>query len=843
MSQWCYVFAVVLGLFWYFSELGQFLVQVCCCALCFLIIFLVEGSSKACESSTQTERVADEDISQLQQKSETGHIVGSDEPDTAIRTVQKASQQSQYPNIQRSLQLMFKYVYTHLVLPWSTLPELGDKQPLHAALLKEFNFVMNEIICKAKDMDLSVTALGCIEILTRHLHSTKQSEGTPAFSSKAEEIAEVKGFCNVLIHNLLPKHLWEPNVYHYALQEILALKVLALVTLLSDPDNVNHLIVSQLDQTQLEILIEEVSDPDRDILLSSLSESSDMLHSETEEHPCEEHKAKKKAKKFKEKISKVFDFVNPKKTKLKSNKKKVKERAVSLRRPAVIETDSTNSNEGSICDSVGDNLESSTWSVEEEMMEFKLSYEMWRAGNWAVTVTNVQMEGDELCFTFHLEDRHNSEHLHWDVKRNQSVVIEFYDQCKKIGHQLSLMTIAEKPKAEWKMEEAREILEKSLQDLVANEEFGNSELVFKFLGPIDWILQEEERDKGVWFLLGEIASFLTPGQDDDEISNIKGDEKEHEVVHECNTSEATPQHELAATHPMCTDTLERQDKETDDELEADVGNLHTLDQMSTCTVEKQNADYTAHRTEIIAHFAARAKYLQFDHNFKPRAAACSAAESDEDRAIHRSTETLSDYKCTGNISKEENPLQRKSSDTDKPEKKGKDPNLEEETSIQPSGEKKISISLEQPEANKVIFDLLKEMSGNSYTFKIMKAVVTPFTPLINKKLNAFLNMMNPSEAQIASYIDRLCENIWPDPAVPQPPPQSSDKNEIKQKAMQLMTSKFSGLVIINKTNVESIFKTFQNAEENKKLVYMLLKYLLTRFLPGEPGFNVMSKYM
>lgn len=51
--------------------------------------------------------------------------------------------------------------------------------------------------------------------------------------------------------------------------------VLALVTLLSDPDNVNHLIVSQLDQTPMEILKEEAPDPDRDILLSRLSESSD----------------------------------------------------------------------------------------------------------------------------------------------------------------------------------------------------------------------------------------------------------------------------------------------------------------------------------------------------------------------------------------------------------------------------------------------------------------------------------------------------------------------------------------------------------------------------------------
>lgn len=53
-----------------------------------------------------------------------------------------------------------------------------------------------------------------------------------------------------------------------------------------------------------------------------------------------------------------------------------------------------------------------------------------------------------------------------------------------------------------------------------------------------------------------------------------------------------------------------------------------------------------------------------------------------------------------------------------------------------------------------------------------------------------MNKMNPSEAQIATYIDSLCESIWPEKAVPQPLPQRCDnKNEIKQKAMQIITSK------------------------------------------------------
>ncbi|XP_026774291.3 uncharacterized protein si:rp71-46j2.7 isoform X1 [Pangasianodon hypophthalmus] len=848
MYFWRCVCALVLGLVWYFSESEYFVLQVGCCALCFLMDFLGGGNNKVCESSTQTDCPADEAISQ--QEGETGHIVGSDVPDSAVQNVQKASRQSQYPNIQRSLQHLFKCAYTHLVLPWSTPPELGDSQPLHTALLTEFNSVMDEIICKAKDLDLPVTALGCIQIFTRHLQNTKQSEGSPAFSSKAEEIAVIREFCKALIHTLFPEHLWEPNVYYCALQEILVMKALAFVTLLSDPDSLNQLIVSQLDQMSAENLMEEVRGTDTDVPSSKWCESSDVWQGEAEDHPFEEGKAKKKGNKLKAKLSKVLNSIKRKKAKLKRKEKDIIEKAVSFRRPAVMEGDGTSSNEGSVCDSDDNDGESLTGSLQKDIMEFKLSYEMWRVGNWAVTVTNVQMERKELCFTVHLEEISNPENLHWDVKKNQSDIIQFYNQFKETGHLSSLLAIVEKPKTEWNKEEAREILEQSLKDLMLNPELGDSELVFEFLGPIDRILHEEEHDdEGLWVLLGGIASFLTPGQDDDELSNLKGDEKQHEVMYECNASDATPQHELDATQPVCTDTLERQDKETEDEsLVADGGHLPTPEQTSPCMTEEQPTDYTAPPSDLpdgipvgiqsvgvnITQFAAKMKYPKFEHNVKRHASAFSSSERDEDSSIHCTTDGVSVCNYNG---KEENLPHRKSSETGKPEKKEEESHPEVEILSQPTGEKKMSNSWEQPEANKVIFDLLKEISGNSYTFKLMKAVVTPFSPLINKKVNAFLKKMNPSEAQIATYIDSLCENIWPDGAAPQPPTQSSDnKNETKQKAMQIMTSKFAGFAIISKTNVESIFKIFQNAEENKKLVYMLLRYLLREFLHTELGF-------
>lgn len=52
--------------------------------------------------------------------------------------------------------------------------------------------------------------------------------------------------------------------------------VVEFVTLLSDPDNLNHLIVSQLDQVPSGNLLEVVHDPDRDTPSSNSRENNDV---------------------------------------------------------------------------------------------------------------------------------------------------------------------------------------------------------------------------------------------------------------------------------------------------------------------------------------------------------------------------------------------------------------------------------------------------------------------------------------------------------------------------------------------------------------------------------------
>ncbi|XP_036424971.1 uncharacterized protein si:rp71-46j2.7 [Colossoma macropomum] len=835
MCFWHYLFATIVSLTWYLSESGQLSFLAGIWLLCFLLIF--PAACNRSERSTQTDGTAEEASFQT---SESGHMAGRDETDTTALK-QTTLNRSQYPNVQRSLHQLFRCAYAQLVLPWYMVPELGDSQPLYAALLREFNLIVDQIICKAKDFDLSVTSVGCIDIFTQHLHCAKQSDRSPLFISKAEEMVFLRSLSEALIHNLFPLHLWEPNVYRCALREILATKVLALVTLLSDPDNLNRLVVCQLDRVPFESPVGEGHDSDRENTISSTGvENVEVLKEEVEESPSEDIKAKKKGNKVMEKVSKFF---KPKKKKLQKKEKELMKRALLSRRAAVIEADGASSCDDSIHESEDSDVESCSSSLPEDMMEFKLSFEMWRVGNWHVTVTKVETEDETLCFTVRLEEKSNPENLHWVVKKTQSEIVEFY-HCRDMSHLPSISEIVEHTETklvEDYQEEAKTIFEHFLQVLVDDAELGRTELVFRFLCPLNRLLGEEDGDGGVWGLLGGIASFLDPGQEDDEPNNLKGEEKPYDARDRCSISDASPQHdELAHAQPEDTHTLQRQYLETEEELlVTDSGHSPSTDQTDDLKCGKQYAEHSERESvgENLAQFAARTKVIP-----KIQPAVYSSFDSDSESLGQYENDSLSDCRLNESINKKEHLTRKKS--TDKPKGKEKVYQTKEETRSSPQVQKKTvnTPNWAQPEVNKVIFDLLKEISGNSRMLKIIKTALTPFMPLIKKKVNTFLKKLNPSEAQVANYIDQLRELIWPEIPVSQDPPRSSEnKNETMEKAMHLISSKLAGYPIFSKTDVEIMFKILQDTEENKKLVYILLLYLLKRFLPGDVILNGLSK--
>nr|XP_055034767.1 uncharacterized protein si:rp71-46j2.7 isoform X3 [Misgurnus anguillicaudatus] len=699
--------------------------------------------------------------------------------------------------------------------------------------------VVERIICKAKNFDLSATSVGCVRILTRHLHNAKQSNSSPMFSTRSEEVAALRTISKALVQNLVPEYLWKPNLYQCVLTEIVATKALdVLVSNLCDPDNLNQMVVSQLD----EVTPKSSRGPDREKTPSSTcSEGAEVLTDEAEGSQSEEIKEKKKAgNKLKEKLSKFVDKVkskNPQKKKLKKEKV-ILQRALSARRSVVIEDASLEGSIGSHTDSENDSYHDVyVTSVQEDRMEFKLSYEMWRVGKWAVCVTNVQKENDELCFTVHVEERNNPENLHWDVRKTQSDILDLYSSLKDTSGLPSISTIVEKSKTEiddTNTEDDRSALEKFLQVLVSDAQLGHSQPVFQFLCPLARLLSNEEHEGGVWSLLSGLANLLTPSQHEEESHNHKKVDKLDEAGATINCAGQN------AAQPACINTAEESDGSAEQMATKGFCTPHTsdLDREDSKQMPDEpdsSSDGQESLAESIDSFVHRSKLLT------PAANSNDAINPNEGLQA----DTTGGFKSCNLTNKKEKLTHKKSNELQK--SKGKEKTGE--ATDQPQEQKKelSHTTWEQLEAPKAIFDLLKEITGNSVFINFcVDAILKPFMSLVKKKVNNFLNKLNPTEAQIASYIDTFRERIWPDgetsvqPPPPAPPRDILEKNETKEKALQLINSKYSNALILKKTDVETVFKIFQNMDENKKLVYMLLSYVLGEFLPGEPAFKTIA---
>ncbi|XP_016423428.1 uncharacterized protein LOC107752085 isoform X2 [Sinocyclocheilus rhinocerous] len=831
MHTWrCFV-AIIFVLVWYFSEFGQIWTQAFFCFLCFFLNFPFKKQDR--ETSTQTDDTSEE----TERQTKKGHHVGVTDEIDATRTGQTVSQTMQYPNVQRSLLQVFKCAYAHLVQPWYTVPEFGDSQPLHRTLQREFNLVVERVICKAMNFDLSVTSVGCIRIFTQHLRNAKQSDGSPVFGSRSEEMAVLRTFSEALVQNLFPEYLWEAKLYRCVLIEIVATKALdVLVTCLCNPDNLNQMVVLQLDRVTSKSSTVDLLNSDREGTPSSVgSEEAQVLTDEAEDAQSEDRKEKKKGD-----VSFSFILVKSKKAKKKKHKKEQEllQRALSSRRSAVIEDDGASSREGSIKSCMDSDYDSETdvyltTNVQEDMMEFKLSYEMWRVGKWAVRVTNVQKENEELCFTVHLEERNNPENLNWDVKKTQSDILHFHSLWQ-VREEMdsstlpSVSAIVEKTKKDLDgayAEEVRSALEHFLQELVSDAQLGDTQPVFQFLCPIVQLLSNKEHKGGVWSFLNGLASFLTPGQDEDESHNPRGEDKLDEAG-------ASGHHSGPTAQPACIDTDE-EPKEgiVEGPIATNVRFCNPREETETFrNREPDMEDQTSDEQDVVSDgqeslaesfdvFVNRSKLVSPSGHSNDISSSVmnhtEGVESDSDDGFRR-------IQSGGKTNKKEKLTHKKSNGSQKFKVKEKTGQLKEEMANQPQAQKnEPQTNWEQVEATKAIFELLKEITGNSVLINIVDAILKAVQLLVKKKINNFLKRMHPTEAQIASYIDNFRENVWPEGNVPiQPPRDSEEKHATKEKALQLINSKYSNSLILKKTDVETLFKIFQDTEENKKLVYV-----------------------
>ncbi|XP_068437322.1 uncharacterized protein si:rp71-46j2.7 [Clinocottus analis] len=843
--------AITLGLLWYFADCGHTLTQYFICfVFCFSTPLLSVNGGR--ESSTQTEEETKENPLR--------ETVGEDLTDGESNQ-QAEPLQSQYPHAKTSLQQVFECAYAQLVLPWYGVPEPREHQPLHQVLSREFDFIIDRIIDRAKDFDVRQAVVGSVRILTQHLHNAKQSDRELLFSSRAEEIAVLRKFSDALVRNLFPDSLRGQEVNRCVLNEIIALQGLGLlVRWLSDPDNLNQLVVSQLDSVTPKGSVEELSgsDPDQTSLTSQEGEA------EGREESLEgaaistktRIKAKRKANKLKEGWSKFVDKVKCKKDKKKKKMKKMEQELV-LR---ILAIQGDVSNEGDVSsressvhslqdsDREDSDLEDYLTSVQEDMMEFKLSFEMWRVGRWAVSIPHADWEEEALIFTVHLEEKGSPENLQWDIRKTYMDVIYFRNRWQDSTSLPTILVLEQSEVNSEVKEEARVSVEHFLQELVSDSLIGLTQPVFQFLCPLEKLLNEEEHSGGVWGLLSGLAYFLTPGQEEEESSSPQ--------------TEAPKEIIKPSLHPEST-ALPSENPDAFTEAGSDVhaASIPTIvisqhgapsdrpegaETPSAVNSDSSNGNCSQDKTEdsdnpLTSHFKMIFKGLTRSRSQESLVSTKNTSDEDPPDSDSHSSQTMNLQESTeGPALLNFSVCFKMSSGPNKT--KGKDQGTSsrgEDSQCQKS-----QVNWEQLEATKAIFDLLKEISGNSILINIFDAILKPVMPILKKKVNSFLNKMNPTEVQMAAFIDSMREKQWPDfqpaapPPLPLPPRTDEQKNETRERAQNLINARYSNYLVLKKTDMETVFNLFQNSKENKTLVYMLLSFLLREFLPHESSLSV-----
>lgn len=637
-----------------------------------------------------------------------------------------------------------------------------------------------------------------------------------------------------------------------------------LVTWLSDPDNLNQLVVSQLDSVTPRSSVEELCGSDLDLtsLGSQEGEAAEVATEETWNSCSTKVKLKKKGNKLKAGWTKMVDKMKSKKAK----KKKVKqmEQELVMRIMAIQEKeDEASSREGSLhslhdSDREDSDLESYLASVEEDMMEFKLSYEMWRVGCWAVSIPLAFWKDDRLTFTVHLEEKDSPENLHWDIKKTYMDIIYFRNRWQDSATLPAVMELEGTDMSKELKEQARVSVEHFLQELVSDTVIGHTQPVFQFLCPLDKLLNEDEHYGGVWGLLSGLAYFLTPGQEEDESPSPESDAPKEAISPSLNAESAAAPSENPSSSAIPTivisvhdnapsEEAERVEPEKEEEVQAEEEE-ETVAGMSageTLTQDKkEDSD-----NPLTSHFKMIFKGLRRSKSQESLASARTA--DDEELLLQREPDAVPHCSQNGDVMGEggQGPSwhhnTRSSSKSERvafkrmgggTKGKGKEPG----TLPRAEDPQKSAVNWEQLEATKAIFDLLKEISGNSILINIFDAILKPVMPILKKKVNAFLDRMNPTEEQVASYIDAVREKQWPEvpQAAPSAPRTEEEKNESRERAHNLISAKYSNFLVLKKTDMDSVFNLFQEREENKTLVYMLLSFLLREFLPNEHSLSV-----
>ncbi|XP_077465835.1 sorting nexin-25-like [Stigmatopora argus] len=165
-------------------------------------------------------------------------------------------------NLDKALKEVLDYAYRDYILSWY-IPLSLDEGQLYSMLSEDWWQMIGQLRCRLADIDLvNVVCYDTIRILHTHFTglkaaSARPDEGARPFSlhpclvSPESELAFLRCVARILLLCLLPQKDAKSHTLRCCLTEVITTKVLKpLVEVLSDPDSINKMLLSQMEQRE-----------------------------------------------------------------------------------------------------------------------------------------------------------------------------------------------------------------------------------------------------------------------------------------------------------------------------------------------------------------------------------------------------------------------------------------------------------------------------------------------------------------------------------------------------------------------------------------------------------------
>ncbi|XP_068181827.1 sorting nexin-25 [Antennarius striatus] len=165
-------------------------------------------------------------------------------------------------NVDKALKEVFDYTYRDYILSWY-IPLSRDEGQLYSMLSEDWWQVITQLRSRLADIDLvNVVCYDSIRTLHTHFTGLKAASARPeecarpfplhpCLVSPDSELAFLRCVARILLLCLLPQKDAKSHTLRCCLTEVITTKVLKpLVEVLSDPDSINRMLLSQLEQRE-----------------------------------------------------------------------------------------------------------------------------------------------------------------------------------------------------------------------------------------------------------------------------------------------------------------------------------------------------------------------------------------------------------------------------------------------------------------------------------------------------------------------------------------------------------------------------------------------------------------